>query len=128
MCDSVWDKDPTKIFASCPVPTEAHSIGGVLACGDFKIVGVSPSEDLAQRFALQAILEKVATHGILQLGCDLHVLGKYWLESGFRHDQILRACGVIVEEGSRVPMFRSPSLFLWPEGKIGRDQKHFQLA
>ena len=37
----VWDKDPTKIFASCPAPMETHSIAGVLACGDFKIVGVS---------------------------------------------------------------------------------------
>ena len=117
LCVGVWDKDPTKIFASCPAPMEAHSIGGVLACGDFKIVGVSPSEDLAQWFALQAILEKVVTHGILQLGCDLHVLGKCWLESGFRHDQILRACGVVVEEGARVPMFRSPSLFYVPKAK-----------
>ena len=47
---------------------------GALACGDFKIVGVSPSEDLAQCFALQAISEKAVTHGILQLGCDRHIL------------------------------------------------------
>ena len=84
---------------------EAHSIGGVLACGDVvgDVVGVLPSEDLAQCFALQAISEKAVTHGILQLGCDLHVLGKCWVELGFRHDQILRACSVIVEEGSGHP-------------------------
>ena len=95
---------------------EAHSIGGVLACGDFKIVGVSPSEDLAKCFALQAILEKAVTHGILQLGCDLHVFGKCGLESGFRHDQILRACGVVVEEGARVPI-RYDHL-LWGSGTV----------
>ena len=60
---------------------------------------------------------KIVTHGILQLGCDLHVFGKCWLESGFRRDQILRACGVIVAEGSRVPMFRSPNLFYVPKAK-----------
>ena len=72
---------------------EVHSIEAVLACGDFKIAGVSPGEGLAQSFALQAILEKAVAHGILQLGCDLHVLGKCWLESGFPHDQILWLVG-----------------------------------
>ena len=90
---------------------EAHSIAGVLACGDFKIIGVSSSEDLAQSFALQEILEKAATHGILRLGGGLKVLGKCWLDPSFQHGQILRARGVVVQLGARVPMFRSRSLF-----------------
>ena len=28
LCVGVWDKDPTKIFASCPVPMKAHSMEG----------------------------------------------------------------------------------------------------
>ena len=127
LCVGVWDKDPTKIFASCPVLMEVHSIVGVLAGGDFKIVGVSPGEDLAQSFALQAISEKSVTHGILQLGCDLHVLGKCWLESGFHHDQFLRACDVIVEEGARMPKFRSPSLFYVPKAKSEEIKNIFKL-
>lgn len=120
LCVGVWDKDPTKIFASCPVPMEIHSVEGILACWDFKIVGVSPAKGLAQALALQAILEKAYTHGILQLGCVPYVLGKCWLGLGFRHDQITRACGIIIdnEEGFRIPMFRSPSLFYVPKSQV----------
>ena len=42
LCVGVWDKYPTKIFASCPVPMEIHSIDDILACRHFKIIGVAP--------------------------------------------------------------------------------------
>ena len=60
---------------------------------------------------------------VLYHGGLVGVLGKCWLESRFRQDQILRAC---VEEGARIPMFWSPSLFYVPKAKSDEVKNMFK--
>ena len=35
LCAGVWDKEPTSVFAMCPVPAEIHQISGILNNPEF---------------------------------------------------------------------------------------------
>ena len=93
LCAGVWDKEPTSVFAMCPVPAEIHQISGILNNPEFGVRAISSSRKHANACTLAIILDSASSHGILTLGNKLGLLPLKWGLKTCRDKVVLESCG-----------------------------------